>query len=95
MISKESPSKIYRNILEKLPKRRRKLEDDALFLIAQKADGALRCTFLSLIDLPLLLKNITLAKAAEVLNILDYDQYLKIVDLAKKKITFREFYRFQ
>ena len=40
--------------------------------------------FLSLIDLPLLLKNITLAKAAEVLNILDYDQYLKIVDLAKE-----------
>ena len=29
-------------------------------------------------------KNITLAKAAEVLNILDYDQYLKIVDLAKE-----------
>ena len=29
-------------------------------------------------------KNITLEKAAEVLNILDYDQYLKIADLAKE-----------
>jgi DNA polymerase-3 subunit gamma/tau len=37
-----------------------------------------------LIGLPLLHKNITLAKAAEVLNILDYDQYLNIVDLAKE-----------
>ncbi len=42
--------------------------------------------FLSLIDLATFTqKNITLAKAAEVLNILDYDQYLKIVDLAKRK----------
>ena len=29
-------------------------------------------------------KNITLAKAAEILNILDYDQYLNIVDFAKE-----------
>ena len=60
-------------------------EDDALFLIAQKADGALRDA-LSIFDrlTTFTQKNITLAKAAEVLNILDYDQYLNIVDLAKE-----------
>lgn len=60
-------------------------EDDALFLIAQKADGALRDA-LSIFDrlATFSQKNITLAKAAEVLNILDYDQYLNIVDLAKE-----------
>lgn len=58
-------------------------EDDALYLIAQKADGALRDA-LSIFDRlsTFTQKNITLGKAAEVLNILDYDQYLKIVDLA-------------
>ena len=58
-------------------------EDDALYLIAQKADGALRDA-LSIFDrlTTFSQKNITLAKTAEVLNILDYDQYLKIVDLA-------------
>ena len=62
-----------------------KYEDDALYLIAQKADGALRDA-LSIFDRlsTFSQKNITLAKAAEVLNILDYDQYLKIVDLAKE-----------
>ncbi|MDO4763788.1 MAG: DNA polymerase III subunit gamma/tau [Flavobacteriaceae bacterium] len=60
-------------------------EDDALFLIAQKADGALRDA-LSIFDrlATFSQKNITLAKAAEVLNILDYDQYINIVDLAKE-----------
>lgn len=60
-------------------------EDDALYLIAQKADGALRDA-LSIFDRlsTFSQKNITLEKAAEVLNILDYDQYLKIVDLAKE-----------
>lgn len=58
-------------------------EDDALYLIAQKADGALRDA-LSIFDRlsTFSQKNITLAKAAEVLNVLDYDQYLNIVDLA-------------
>lgn len=58
-------------------------EDDALYLIAQKADGALRDA-LSIFDRlsTFSQKNITLAKAAEVLNILDYDRYLNIVDLA-------------
>ena len=62
-----------------------KYEDDALYLIAQKADGALRDA-LSIFDRlsTFTQKNITLAKAAEVLNILDYDQYLNIVDLAQE-----------
>ncbi len=58
-------------------------EEDALYLIAQKADGALRDA-LSIFDRlsTFSQKNITLAKAAEVLNVLDYDQYLSIVDFA-------------
>lgn len=53
-------------------------------MVAQKADGALRDA-LSIFDrlATFSQKNITLAKAAEVLNILDYDQYLNIADLAK------------
>ncbi|MDP2453961.1 MULTISPECIES: DNA polymerase III subunit gamma/tau [unclassified Kaistella] len=60
-------------------------EDDALYLIAQKADGALRDA-LSIFDRlsTFSQKNITLAKAAEVLNVLDYEQYLTIVDLAQE-----------
>ncbi len=60
-------------------------EDDALYLIAQKADGALRDA-LSIFDrlATFTQKNITLEKAAEVLNILDYDQYLNIADLAQQ-----------
>jgi DNA polymerase-3 subunit gamma/tau len=42
-----------------------------------------------LIDWQLLLRKYNFSKAAEVLNILDYDQYLKIVDLAK--IIFQAF----
>ncbi len=58
-------------------------EDDALYLIAQKADGALRDA-LSIFDRlsTFSQKNITLVKAAEVLNVLDYEQYLNIADLA-------------
>lgn len=60
-----------------------KYEDDALYLVAQKADGALRDA-LSIFDRlsTFSQKNITLEKAAEVLNILDYDQFLKVADLA-------------
>lgn len=60
-------------------------ENDALYLIAQKADGALRDA-LSIFDRlsTFSQKNITLAKAAEVLNVLDYEQYLSIVDLARE-----------
>lgn len=58
-------------------------EDDALYLIAQKADGALRDA-LSIFDRlsTFSQKNITLVKAAEVLNVLDYEQYISIVDFA-------------
>lgn len=61
-------------------------EDDALYLVAQKADGALRDA-LSIFDRlsTFSQKNITLAKAAEVLNILDYDEYLNIAELAKEE----------
>jgi len=60
-------------------------EDDALFLVAQKADGALRDA-LSIFDrlATFSQKDITLAKTAEILNVLDYDQYLSIVDFAKE-----------
>ena len=60
-------------------------EDDALYLIAQKADGALRDA-LSIFDRlsTFTQKNITLSKAAEVLNVLDYEYYLQIADQAKK-----------
>ena len=63
-----------------------KYEPDALYLVAQKADGALRDA-LSIFDRlsTFTQKNITLEKAAEVLNILDYDQYLNIADLAKEQ----------
>jgi DNA polymerase-3 subunit gamma/tau len=74
------------NHLKKIAEREAvKYEEDALYLIAQKADGALRDA-LSIFDrlATFTQKNITLEKAAEVLNILDYDQYLKIVDLAKE-----------
>lgn len=60
-------------------------EEDALYLIAQKADGALRDA-LSIFDrlATFTQKNITLQKSAEVLNILDYDQYLNIADLTRE-----------
>lgn len=58
-------------------------EEDALYLIAQKADGALRDA-LSIFDrlATFSQKNITLEKAAEVLNVLDHDQYLQIAGSA-------------
>ncbi len=57
-------------------------EDDALYLIAQKADGALRDA-LSIFDrlATFCQRNITMAKAAEVLNVLDYEQYLNMASL--------------
>ena len=60
-------------------------EDDALYLVAQKADGALRDA-LSIFDRlsTFTQKNITLSQAADILNILDYDQYFKVVDFAKQ-----------
>lgn len=60
-------------------------EDDALYMIAQKADGALRDA-LSIFDRisTFTQKNITLEKAAEVLNVLDYDVYLNFADIFLK-----------
>ena len=57
-------------------------EEDALFLIAQKADGALRDA-LSIFDRisTFSQNNITLEKASEILNVLDYDVYIKFADL--------------
>lgn len=57
-------------------------EKDALYLIAQKADGALRDA-LSMFDRMTTFTqgNITIEKTAEVLNILDYDQFIQAADL--------------
>lgn len=56
-------------------------EEDALYLIAQKADGGLRDA-LSIFDrlVTFTQKNITMEKVAQVLNILDYDEYIKITN---------------
>lgn len=56
-------------------------EDDALHLIAQKADGALRDS-LSIFDRMVTFtnKNLTYSAVAENLNVLDYDYYFKMTD---------------
>lgn len=56
-------------------------EDDALHLIAQKADGALRDA-LSIFDRLVTFGegNLTLEGVAETLNVLDYDTYFSITD---------------
>ena len=56
-------------------------EDDALHLIAQKADGALRDS-LSIFDRMVTFtnRNLTFEKVAENLNVLDYDYYFKMTD---------------
>jgi DNA polymerase III subunit gamma/tau len=58
-------------------------EEDALFLIAQKADGGLRDA-LSIFDRLATYshKNITQAMVAESLNVLDYDSFINITQLA-------------
>lgn len=60
-------------------------EDDALHLIAQKADGALRDA-LSTFDRMVTFTSgdLTLEKVAENLNVLDYEYYFKITDAALK-----------
>ena len=60
-------------------------EEDALHLIALKADGALRDA-LSTFDRMVTFTsgNLTLEKVAENLNILDYEYYFKITDAALK-----------
>lgn len=59
-------------------------EDDALHLIAQKADGALRDA-LSIFDRVVSFSgknNLTVKEVSENLNILDYDSYFEIIELA-------------
>ncbi|HFX18143.1 MAG TPA: DNA polymerase III subunit gamma/tau, partial [Flavobacteriales bacterium] len=60
-------------------------EDDALFLIAQKADGALRDA-LSMFDKVVSYSDgkITRKIVSESMSILDYDAYFKVVDLILK-----------
>lgn len=60
-------------------------EEDALHLIAMKADGALRDA-LSTFDrmVTFTAGNLTLEKVAENLNVLDYEYYFKITDAALK-----------
>lgn len=72
-------------------------EDDALHLIAQKADGALRDS-LSIFDRMVTFtnKNLTYSAVAENLNVLDYDYYFKMTDaclennIPKAMIQFNE-----
>ncbi|PID71082.1 MAG: DNA polymerase III subunit gamma/tau [Flavobacteriales bacterium] len=61
------------------------VEDDALHIIAQKADGALRDA-LSIFDrvVSFTNKNLTRKSVAENLNVLDYEAYFKITDLLLK-----------
>ncbi len=68
-----------KNIVEK---ENLEAEEDALFLIAQKADGALRDA-LSLFDKVVSYSNgkITRKIVSESMSILDYDAYFKMVDL--------------
>ena len=58
------------------------VEEEALHLIAQKADGAIRDS-LSLFDRLISFsdKKLTYKSVIEVLNILDYDYYFKVTDL--------------
>lgn len=62
-----------------------KAEDDALHIIAQKADGAMRDA-LSIFDRVVSFSgdNLTRKAVAENLNVLDYDAYFKTVDLLLK-----------
>ena len=59
-----------------------KADDDALHIIAQKADGALRDA-LSIFDRVVSFSNDTITRqaVAENLNVLDYDSYFKVTDL--------------
>lgn len=58
-------------------------EDDALHLIAQKADGALRDA-LSIFDRVVSFSgdHLTVEKVSENLNVLDYEAYFNVIDLA-------------
>ena len=78
-------SKIVKDIVKHLQslceKEGLKADDDALHLIAQKADGALRDA-LSIFDRisSLSMGHITLEVVTTNLNILDYESYFKVID---------------
>ncbi len=61
-------------------------EDNALFIIAQKSDGGLRDA-LSMFDRMVTFTegNLTAAKCAEVLNVLDVEKYIEITDFIISK----------
>jgi len=65
---------------------KRKIDQEALHLIAQKADGAMRDA-LSIYDkvVSSVEGKITYKEVAENLNVLDYDYYFKLVDAALKE----------
>ena len=67
-------------------------EKEALYLIAQKADGAMRDS-LSLFDrlISFSEKNLTYRDVVEHLNILDYDYYFKVTDLLLKNDIYQLF----
>ena len=72
-----------KNYLHKIAKEESiKADDDALHIIAQKADGALRDA-LSIFDRVVSFsgENLTRQSVAENLNVLDYDAYFKTTDL--------------
>ena len=67
-------------------KESRTIDDDALHLIAQKADGAMRDA-LSIYDkvISSIEGDISYKAVADNLNVLDYDYYFKIIDAAMKE----------
>jgi len=67
-------------------KEKRKIDDEALHLIAQKADGAMRDA-LSIYDkvVSSVEGNISYKEVAENLNVLDFEYYFKITDAAIKE----------
>ena len=69
-----------------IKKEKRKIDDEALHLIAQKADGAMRDA-LSIYDkvVSSVEGNISYKDVAENLNVLDYEYYFKLIDAALKE----------
>ena len=69
------------------------IEDDALYLIAQKADGAMRDA-LSIFDRIVSFSgnDITVQQVAENLNVLDYDTYFSATDFFSNKTFLRRCY---
>src|ERR1051326_5006366 len=79
---------IVNHLAEIAKKEKTKAEEDALHIIAQKSDGAMRDA-LSIFDQMVSLSgnNITYQTVIDNLNILDYDYYFKITDALLEKNT--------